>query len=84
MDSTVAHHRYHRQRTRAREALLSQQPLNLNATTRSPRVIRDPRLQHNRASIVEPHRPHFCHSIRDEQLLNRQCAKHLSTPLNSP
>ena len=27
--------------------------------TRSPRVIRDPRLQHNRPSVVEPHRSHF-------------------------
>jgi hypothetical protein len=84
MDGALAHHRHHRQRTRAREALLSQQPLHLNATTRSPRVIRGPGLQHNRAPIVEPHRSHFCHRIRDEQLLNRHSAQHLSTPLNSP
>ena len=61
MNSTLAQHRHHRERTRAREALPSQQPLNLNTTTRSPRLTRDPRLQHNRPSIVEPHRPHLCH-----------------------
>ena len=84
MDSTIAHHRHHRQRTRAREPLLSQEPLNLDATTRSPRLIRAPRLQHNHPSIVEPHRLHGCHSVRGEQLVNRHRAQHLTTPLNSP
>ena len=84
MDSTATYHRNHRQRPRAREPLLSQQALNLNATTRSPRVSRDPRLQHDRAPIVEPHRSHFRHPLQDKQFFNRHSVQRLSAPFNSP